>query len=110
MIAGTGYNLSNWAMVMADREETDMLIELKPEHERVIQRAAKSGLSQEQAIDQAFAILDEQYSQGDWMLAERDFIRRKIAAGLAQAERGESISSGEAIRILDERKAGRRIA
>jgi predicted transcriptional regulator len=87
-----------------------MIIELKPEHARILERAVKSGMSREQAIDQAFAILEEQFSMDDWMLANRDAVIAQIEEGFAQSERGELIDGDEAIGILQARRAARRIA
>jgi len=61
-----------------------MILELKPDQERV--------------LDQAFAVIQEQYQ--DWMLADRDAIAAQIEEGFRQADRGELIDADEALRIL----------
>jgi len=87
-----------------------MILEIKPAQQKVLDRAALSGMSPEDVLDQAFAVIQEQYGNGDWMLAEREVIGAQIAEGFAQAERGELIDPDEAMRILEERRAKRRIA
>ena len=87
-----------------------MIIELKPEHAKILDRAVKSGMNQEEVLDQVFAVLDEQYPEPDWMMADRDAIVAQIEEGFAQSERGELIDSDEAIKNLQERRAARRIA
>jgi predicted transcriptional regulator len=87
-----------------------MIIELKPEHAKILERAVKSGMSQEEVLDQVFAVLDEQYRDQDWMLTQRDAIIAQIEEGFAQTERGELIDGDEAVRILQERRAARHVA
>ena len=38
----------------------------------VLDRAAKSGMSPEEVLDQAFAVIHKQYRNEDWMLAGRE--------------------------------------
>ena len=38
-----------------------MILELKPEQQKVLDRAAQSGMSPEDVLDQAFAVIHEQY-------------------------------------------------
>jgi predicted transcriptional regulator len=90
--------------------ESTMMIELKPEQQKVLDRAARSGMSPDELLDQAFAVIDEQHSNGDWMLAEREAVAAHVAEGFAQAERGELVDTEEAARILRERRAKRLIA
>jgi hypothetical protein len=66
-----------------------MILEIKPEQQRVLDRAARSGMSPEDVLDQAFAILHEQYRNEDWMLAERETVAAHVAKGFRQAEQGE---------------------
>ncbi len=87
-----------------------MILELKPEQKEVLDRAAQSGMSPEEVLDQAFAVIREQYRSQDWMLADREAIADQIAEGFAQAERGELVDPEEAIRILRDRRIKRRIA
>jgi predicted transcriptional regulator len=87
-----------------------MLIELKPAQQKLLDRAARSGMSQEEVLDQAFAVLQQQYGNEDWMLADRDGLAVQIEEGFAQAERGELVDAGQAVQILDARRTKRRIA
>jgi predicted transcriptional regulator len=87
-----------------------MMIELKPEQQKVLDRAARSGMSPDELLDQAFAVIHEQHRNGDWMLAEREAVAAHVAEGFAQAERGELVDADEAARILRERRAKRPIA
>lgn len=87
-----------------------MIVELKPEQQRILAQAVQSGMSPDEVLDQAFAVIREQQGGGDWMLAERDDIAAHIAEGFAQAERGELIEPEEAARILRARRAKRQIA
>ncbi len=87
-----------------------MIVELKPEQQQLLDRAAQAGMSAEDMLDQAFAIIREQYRDQDWMLAARDTIASQIAEGFAQAERGELIDGEEAVRILRDRRAKQQVA
>ena len=87
-----------------------MMIELKPEQQKVLDRAARSGMSPDEVLDQAFDVINEQHSNGDWMLAEREAVAAHVAEGFAQAERGELVDADEAASILRERRAKRLIA
>jgi hypothetical protein len=42
-----------------------MLVELKPAQQKLLNRAARSGMNQEEVLDQAFVILQEQYRNED---------------------------------------------
>ena len=84
-----------------------MIVELKPEHESLLDRAAKSGMSPEEVLEQAFAVIEEQQRNGNWMLPEREAIAAHIAEGFAQAERGELVDTEEAKRVLSDRRAKR---
>jgi hypothetical protein len=66
-----------------------MIFELKPAQQKVLDRAARSGMSPEDMLDQAFAVIQEQYRNEDLLLADREAIAAQIAEGFAQAERGE---------------------
>jgi predicted transcriptional regulator len=67
-------------------------------------------MSAEEVLDQAFAVLQEQYRSEDWMLADKDAIAAQIEEGFRQADRGELVDAGKPIRILQDRRAKRRIA
>ncbi len=87
-----------------------MILELKPEQERILEQAAQAGVSQQEVLDQAFALIREQYQSQDWMLGQRAEVSARIADGFAQAERGELMDVGQAKRLLTERRRKRRIA
>lgn len=87
-----------------------MILELKPEQQKVLDRAARSGMSPQDVLDQAFAVIQEQYRNDEWMQAEREEIAEHIAEGFAQAERGELTDAEEAMRALRESRAKGRIA
>lgn len=87
-----------------------MQIELNPEQQQILNRAAQSGMSPDEVLNQAFAVIREQQGNGDWMLEERGAVAAHIAEGFAQAERGELIDAERAVRILQERRAKRQIA
>jgi predicted transcriptional regulator len=87
-----------------------MVLQLKPEQQQILDRAARSGMSPEEVLDQAFAIIHDQFRNGDWMLADKGAIAAQIEEGFEQAERGELVDAVEAVRILEDRRAKRRIA
>ena len=82
-----------------------MILEIRPEQKRILERAAKSGMSPEEVLDQAFAIIREQYRNGDWMKPDKDAI-----AAHGQAMRGELLNADEAVRSLHARRAKRKTA
>ena len=86
-----------------------MTIDLKPEQQRVIDLAVRSGAYQNptEVLDQAFEIIREQLDLEDWMLAQREEVAAHIAAGFAQAERGQLIDGDAAVEILRRRRAER---
>jgi Arc/MetJ-type ribon-helix-helix transcriptional regulator len=86
-----------------------MNIDLKPEQQRVIDLAVKSGAYQspDEVLDQAFEILREQLELEDWMLGQREEVAAHIVEGFAQAERGELIDGDVAVKILRQRRAER---
>lgn len=86
-----------------------MTIDLKPEQQRVIDLAVQSGAYQnpDEVLDQAFEIIREQLNLEDWMLGQREEVASHIAAGFAQAERGELIDGDEVLEILRKRRAER---
>jgi predicted transcriptional regulator len=84
-----------------------MMLELKPEQQKVLDRAARSGMSPEEVLDQAFAVIREQFGNEDWLLADKDAVAAQIEEGFAQAERGELVDSEQVAGILQERRAKR---
>jgi predicted transcriptional regulator len=87
-----------------------MIVELKPEQKKVLDRAAQSGMSPEEVLDQAFAVIHEQHQDLDWMIDDGEAISAQIARGFAQAERGELLDPDEAAQVLRDRRARRLIA
>ena len=86
-----------------------MILEIKPEQKEILDRAAKSGMSPDEVLDQAFAVIQEQYRNGDWMKADKDAIAAQIEEGYGQATRGELLSADEAVRSLHARRAKQQI-
>ena len=86
-----------------------MTIDLKPEQQRVIDLAVRSGAYRNpgEVLDQALEIIREQLDLEDWMLGQRKEIAAHIAAGFAQAERGELLDGDAAVEILRQRRAKR---
>ena len=76
-----------------------MTITLRPEHERLIAEALRSGayLSADEVIERAFELLHEQEA----LLAEN---RAKIEEGYAAAQRGELIDADQVRARLQEKK------
>ncbi len=87
-----------------------MILELKPAQQKVLNRAALSGMSPEEVLDQAFAVIQEQYRNRDWLLTDKEAIAAQIEEGFTQAERGELVDAEQAIHIIQNRRANRRIA
>jgi len=86
-----------------------MTIDLKPEQQRVIDLAVRSGAYRNsgEVLDQAFAIIREQLDLDDWMLTEREAVASHIATGFAQAQHGELTDGDVAVEMLRQRRAGR---
>jgi predicted transcriptional regulator len=82
-----------------------MILELKPAQQKVLDQAARSGMSPEEVLDQAFAVIQEQYRNEDWILANKEAIVAQIEKGFAQAERGELVDADQAVHILNERRS-----
>jgi predicted transcriptional regulator len=87
-----------------------VILELKPEQQALLNRAAQSGMTPEDLLDQAFAVIEEQHLNQGWLLAEKHRIAAQIEEGFAQSERGELVDGDEAIKILEKRPGQRRIA
>jgi Arc/MetJ-type ribon-helix-helix transcriptional regulator len=86
-----------------------MTIELKPEQERVIDLAVRSGAYQNpsEVLDQAFEIIRDQLDLEDWMIEHREAVAAHIKKGYLQAERGELIDGEVALEMLRKRRAER---
>jgi antitoxin ParD1/3/4 len=83
-------------------------INLKPEQQRVIDLAVRSGAYRDpsEVLDQALAIIREQLDLEDWMVEQREAVASYIELGFAQAERGELIDGDIAVEMLRQRRAG----
>jgi hypothetical protein len=86
-----------------------VIIDLKPEQQRLLDLAVQSGAYQSpgEVLDQAFAIIREQLDREDWMFEQRESIAAHVEKGFAQAERGELIDGDAAIEALRQRRAER---
>jgi Arc/MetJ-type ribon-helix-helix transcriptional regulator len=84
-------------------------IELRPEQQRVIDLAVRSGAYQNpgEVLDQAFEIIREQLQLEDWMVEQREAVAAHIETGFAQAERGELTDGDAAVEMLRQRRAER---
>ena len=87
-----------------------MIVELKPEQQQLLDRAARSGMSPEEVLDQAFAVIRDQYQNESWLTADKAAVAAQIAEGFAQAERGELHDGERAVEMLRDRRAKRQIA
>ena len=63
-----------------------MTIDLKPEQQRAIDLAVRSGAYQNpgEVLDQAFAIIREQLDLEDWMIEQREPTAAHIEKGFAE--------------------------
>ena len=86
-----------------------MTIDLKPEQQRVIDLAVRSGAyrNTSEVLDQAFEIIREQLDLEDWMFEQRESIASHIENGFAQAERGELMDGDAAVEMLRQRRTER---
>lgn len=86
-----------------------MVIDLKPEQQRVIDLAVGSGAYQNpgEVLDQAFEIIREQLDLQGWMVERHEVIAAHIETGFAQAERGELIDGDAAVQVLRQRREER---
>jgi Arc/MetJ-type ribon-helix-helix transcriptional regulator len=86
-----------------------MTIDLKPEQQRVIDLAVRSGAYRNpgEVLDRAFEIIREQLDLEDWMFEQREAIPAHIETGFAQAARGELIDGDAAVQMLRRKRAER---
>jgi Arc/MetJ-type ribon-helix-helix transcriptional regulator len=86
-----------------------MVIDLKPEQQRVIDLAVQSGAYRTpgEVVDQAFEIIREQLELEDWMLEQREAVTAHIEKGFAQAESGELIDGDAAVEMRRQRRTER---
>jgi Arc/MetJ-type ribon-helix-helix transcriptional regulator len=83
-----------------------MTIDLKPEQQRVIDLAVRSGAYQNanEVLDRAFEIIREQLDLEDWMFGQREEVTAHIAPGFAQAELGDLAEGDTVAEILRQRR------
>ena len=81
-----------------------MAISLTSEDKKLIQKRMKTGLfkSVEEVIHDALAAQD---AEAEWLIDNKVAINEKIARGIAQLDRGESVSGDVARARLQRRKA-----
>jgi antitoxin ParD1/3/4 len=81
-------------------------IDLRPEQQRVIEMAVRSGAYDNagEVLDQALEIIREQLQLEDWMVEQREAVAAHIETGFAQAERGELIDGDAAVEMLRRRR------
>ena len=86
-----------------------MTLNLKPEQQRVIDLAVRSGAYRNpgEVLDQALEIIREQLDLEDWMFEQREAIAAHIERGFAQAERGELLDGDAAVEMLREQRTER---
>jgi len=84
-------------------------IELKPEHQQMIELAIQSGAyhDPDEVLDQALEMIREQLGCEVWLAEQREAVAAKIATGFGQAERGELMDGEAAVQILRRRRAKR---
>jgi len=89
--------------------DTVVTIELKPEHQQMIELAIQSGAyhDPDEVLDQALEMIREQLRCEAWLAEQREEVAAKIAAGFGQAERGELMDGEAAIEALRRRRAER---
>lgn len=83
-----------------------MVIDLKPEQQRIIELVIQSGAYQnpDEVLEHALEMMREQLQLDDWMTEQRETLAAQIATGFAQAEGGELMDGDEAIRMLRQRR------
>lgn len=86
-----------------------MILELNSEQQEILELACATGMSREEVLDRAFAIIREEHEMEAWMQANREEIAAQIEEGVAQAERGELIPDYEVKRIFRQDRAERTI-
>lgn len=86
-----------------------MTIDLKPEQQRVIDLAIRSGAYRNpgEVLDQALDIIREQLDLEDWMVEQREAVAAHIETGFAQAERGELTDGDAVVEMLRQRRTER---
>jgi Arc/MetJ-type ribon-helix-helix transcriptional regulator len=86
-----------------------MALTLDPATEARIQRELARGhySAPDEVINRALDLLDSEAQANDWLHHNREAINDRLDISFAQAERGESYSPEEALKILSERRLAR---
>lgn len=81
-----------------------MKIELRPDHERLIDEAIQAGGYQnaDEVLERALALLR---SEDEWLKSQRPEIEAKLERALQQFERGEYFSPEKSREDMERRKA-----
>ncbi len=101
--------LSLQKLVYRGSKLRSVVIDLKPEQQRLIDQAVDSGAYRTagDVLDQAFELLRAQLTCADWLLEQREAVSAQIENGLAQAQRGELLDGDAALALLRKRRADR---
>ncbi len=78
-----------------------MILQLRPDQQRILEMATACGMSQEEVVDQAFTIIRAHHEQDAWMFANRAEVAAQIDEGWAQAERGEMMDADDVVAVLE---------
>jgi len=87
-----------------------MILELKPEQQRILELATQSGMTQEEVVERAFEIIRDQHGLDELFATNREEIAAHIEQGYAEALRGELLEPDEVKRILLKRRQERKTA
>lgn len=87
-----------------------MILELNPEQQKILELEIQSGRTQDEILDQVFAIIQAQHSMDDWFTENHEEIAAHIEEGYAQAQRGELLDPDEVRKMLQERRQNRKTA
>ena len=81
-----------------------MTITLRPEQEKVVASAIRSGAygTPDEVIDRALEILQ---FENEWLLENKHLVNEKIDRAVSQLDRGEGIAGDELPARLDKRKS-----
>jgi Arc/MetJ-type ribon-helix-helix transcriptional regulator len=83
------------------------VIDLKPDQQRMIDMAVKSGVYRDpsEVLEQAFEIIREQLDHESWMLEQREAIAAHIENSFKQAERGDLLDGDTLLDTLRTRRS-----
>ena len=86
-----------------------MALTLDPATEARIQRELARGhySAPDEVINRALDLLDSEALANDWLYRNREAINDRLDVSFAQAERGESYSPEEALKMLSEHRLTR---